>query len=436
MNEPCAASRPLRGLPLGLLLLGAALGFGTARAQAQGVERERSREERAEVELHVELRTQEGERESGTSATPGARRLRLVLEAAVDVDGWRARLSDPDIDARERAFDELIARAAGDRKLRLALQAWSLDPAQPELAWSSRLALRELERQAQPQRLAWARVDGGHLQLLFSPSRPEALAREAEAPEPEPESADLRQKLRTFEPGHELVTVDDPPSVTSLYVPRKFQLPIKPQVTRRYALEAQPEGVVLYESVLSGGSWHQRSYEAQDLEQLLARHPKLRQQVPGLAAFAAKPFAPGSAFRWGPEGPTFRAGLGPVAIETQRAPAGTGARPQPTTLVLGVKCTPLSSEEAQVRLLGPGVGLRIEARKPGSVAEVLGLQRGDILVEIGGQMLCSPDEITRALRERDSERIEVTFIDRAGIERRRIWSPAEPAPEAQSREGD
>ena len=353
---------------------------------------------------------------------PRSRRLQLVARATVDVDSWRARLADVDIDARELAFDELVARAADDLKLRLAVQSWSMDPGEPELAWAARMALRELERIAQPQRARWVRTDTGQLHRLLD----EELAQERVGRERRP-SLDPAQELRSFSSFGEVLPFEDR-QVTGLHAPRQFQLPRNARVTRRYHLDIQPEGVTLYESVLERGVWNRRTYAAESLEALLESAPELRHQVPGLASFIARPFAPGSEFGWTSGVPGFR-------TDPQLLVQGQPVTPRPpgrvrqgarSTFVLGVKCTPVTGDEAAGRLLGPGVGLLIESRQPGSVAEELGLQRGDILIELGGQPLCSLDEITRALRERSEVEIEVKLIDRQGIERKRVWSPRAP----------
>jgi hypothetical protein len=413
MNTQLPKHRLLPSLLLGAAVVGSWSGLALAQDTP---------EESSEVELHHELA---GQDDAESTELPRARQLQLVLEATPGMDDWRARLGDLDVDARERAFDEVVAEAANDLRLRLALQAWSEDLAQPELAWSSRLALRELERNSRPPILAWLRVDGGwaHIHHAHSP--------EVESPGVPGSGPDPSVQLRTFEGGGEHVLLDDPPGVSSLYMPRQFLIPRQAVVTRRYHLEVQPERVMLFEAILSEGTWKQRTFAAASLDDLLAQHPNLRQQVPGLSAYLAKPASSSTSFRWNSERPMLRFG---AIVDAVRGLAGSGApeaervQPQLSTLILGVKCTQISSEESQGRLLGPGVGLRIEARKPGSVAEDLGLQRGDILVEVAEQMLCDSDAITRALRERGSESIEVVFIDRAGIERRRVWNPVDSAP--------
>jgi hypothetical protein len=432
-TRPPAARILLNALG-GLGVLGA-LGLASVPARA-------AQTEGTEIELRVDLHSEgvelqvddEPARATGTTAPPG-QRLRLVVEATVDVEGWRARLSNPDLDARELAFDQLVARARDDFELRLALRSWTTDPAAGELAWGARLALRELQRQGHPPRpVAWIRVNGGSQGAPRVLARPTADA-DVSGGEASPDSPMQRSELlRRFElhedaSQEEILPLSDPPRISSLYFPRQFQMPQSPhelRVTRRFHLDIQPEGVVLTEWDLSGGSQGERRYAAGSVEGLLDQHPHLRHQVPGLSTLIAKPFAPGSQFGWGSESPLFR--FDPALVGSRGSRPAAGAAEYVTTLVLGVNCTQLSGEDAQGRMLGPGVGLRIERREPGSVAEALGLQRGDILIELGGQPLCSFEEISRVLRERPGRSIEVKFIDRSGIERQRTWIPENSKP--------
>src|SRR5689334_16199034 len=60
-----------------------------------------------------------------------------------DRDAWRAKLGAKDLDARERDLDALIELARTDDAARDALRDWASNEKDRELAWTSRLALRE-----------------------------------------------------------------------------------------------------------------------------------------------------------------------------------------------------------------------------------------------------------------------------------------------------
>lgn len=66
-----------------------------------------------------------------------------------DEGEMRARLLDPDLPAREQAYDELVALARGHTAIRATVEAWARESASLELAWTSRLVMRELRREFQ-----------------------------------------------------------------------------------------------------------------------------------------------------------------------------------------------------------------------------------------------------------------------------------------------
>ena len=382
----------------------------------------------------------------GTSESRRGRRLEVVVDAGVNRGAWQARLEDDDIDTRELAFDELIARASRDDELRLALEAWSLDPSMPDFAWTARLALRELGDREPASKLRWVyvgRSSGLPTAHSFDPraqvevEEPTteglrirmdgAQAHRPSGSEVQDSPAELLRRIE-FDPAQPLGDRSLPMLFgkwLSLYAPRPLRLP---QETERHSfrLEFHPEGVVLTELIQRSGQTRQRSYAAESSQALLEAHPQLRNQVPGLAGLLAKPFGAGSQFEWGQK--QFRsgnAGLGYVVRNPLVMPT-TPANGATTRVVLGVVCTPLERDTAASSLLGPGIGLLIERREPGTVAEDLGLQRGDILIELAGEPLCSVEEISHVLERLTDEEIVVKILDRSLIERKLTWSPADP----------
>lgn len=76
-------------------------------------------------------------------------------DAAQDLD-IVSRLTVTDLDAREAAFDEIARRAAQDSTVRRELKDLAADSADPDLAFTARLALREADRLS-----TWGRVGSG-----------------------------------------------------------------------------------------------------------------------------------------------------------------------------------------------------------------------------------------------------------------------------------
>lgn len=304
--------------------------------------------------------------------------LREVRE--VPVEGWRVRLEDPDLDAREAAFQELVADARRRPELVEALRGWARDAAAPGLAWSARLALRELRRAPRLLRLGWA--------------TPSVSGYGAAPPLPGLSS----------EPGLRPVAPLDPHPPLRLYAPRAAA---PRALAGGVRLFAQPEGVTLVVTEVDARGARERRYAAGDLGALLEEHPELELVVPGLRGLAARGAGRG-------DDPARRSWL----LAERSGEAG------PAVPVLGVKCTPLGAEEAGARRLTAGVGLLIERREPGTPAEALDLRRGDVLLEVGGRAVCSPEELSRALAEHAGGALELRIVDRFGLERVRTWRPA------------
>lgn len=410
-------------LVAGLWAFGLGVAFGAPSAQERSessqlhlevTQQAGSASSQAEVELKLHVRAQQTALQQDTRY-PGAsesnsnqRRLRMVVASKVDHLQWQTRLSDPDIDARELAFEELISLARLDPGVVLALESWSLDPKQPELAWTARMALRALEQVSHSKKVGWVEAHQGDASSSKATLAQVLRAIDVSAAIPLPERV---QPLRSEQ-------------ILSMYGPRAFRLPKRRQV---YKLDFHPEGVVLTQFINVGGESRQQRYAAESAQALLEAHPHLREQVPGLSNILAKPFAAGSQFEWGRDRQLLRfdSSQANVAIATSRG-AGSDSTQSSTIQRLGVKVTSVENDQLAAMLLGPGVGLLIERRVPGSPAEDLGLQRGDILFELGGVPLCSPEEISRLMAEVGGQEIRVKILDRYRLERELTWTQKQP----------
>jgi hypothetical protein len=397
---------------LALLIL---FGAGIARGQESA-----DTEEQTKIEVRI------------TTDRPGERKLHLVITDEFDAGLWSVRLSDCDIDARENAYSELLMLSRPGTSARLALESWAVDPTVPERAWTARLALRELERNE-------FKAAGLHWILNRRPADPLEHSIGEPARETTPRGSigqvAVTEALRNFElpsdaPAQVLVAPFGAPGSQSLYVRRVFTLPRLPEgirikAMRDFKLDIQPEGVVLLVTDRAEEGTRAFKYAAASLSILLEEHPELRHQVPGLVNLTLKPLAPGSQLHWGAGRAIFRTDgvLPSVTHREARRPVSTG----PPQDILGVNCTPVSSEEGTISCLGPGVGLRIEYRVNGTIASELDLKRGDILVELCGEALCGVDEISRIMSQRQGDEVEVKIVDRTGRERTLTWAPKRTA---------
>ena len=63
-----------------------------------------------------------------------------------DKDAWKKRLASQDLEERERAFGEIAALARHNDEARKAIEEWSKSTSDGDLAWTSRLLLRDIDR--------------------------------------------------------------------------------------------------------------------------------------------------------------------------------------------------------------------------------------------------------------------------------------------------
>ncbi len=345
----------------------------------------------------------------GLSLLPlSAQTLERVAAPAVDaaqVEAWKNKLIDPDLDRREQAFRELTAKLRHDAELRGAAETWAKDSAQVELAWTARLALRSAQdplagfwnfspqafgQQFDPQ------VWGFDPQSLFAPGWSFAVPGQSAPAQPAPPSA---QAPSTSE-SHSL------------------------------SLQSGPDGVKVTIERDENGQKKSEEYSAASIEELLEAHPELADELGQGAA------APDS-FGW-PNGMFFgRQGRGMQPFGRFQDPFSASPRgsfrfePQASTEVrrtdvLGVLIRQLDGNPDD-----PSAGgLWVERVEPNTIAAALGLQRGHILKSINGQRIHAASDISAVLAARQTDQsLSVEFQDLFGQIRERTWNPqAHPQP--------
>jgi hypothetical protein len=314
---------------------------------------------------------------------------------APTAEDWKKRLADSDLERRESAFDEIVERARDDRELRNALEQAAKSPDAPELAWTARMALRELRR-AGPGR---ARGLGNPNRDSFEDLRQRFDALERNFGGMDSMFEDLRSQLGTFPAV--------PPS--SRGTTQQFQ---------GYSLQIGPDGVTLESTENAGGNGEKKTYKAKNMEELLQNYPELREKLGGSEHFS---------LQGGPGGGWFFLKDGLPENDWLRS---TRPSQQPPTDVLGIYSQKLTPEQAKELELEPEQGLRIDSVKPGTIAQILGLRRGDTIVELDGQPIYSAEDVRRILKERKAdEDLTVTLLGEGSKARRTLrWSPAEPQP--------
>jgi hypothetical protein len=344
-----------------------------------------------------------------------------VEQEEFDAATWAARLQDADLGVREQHFDQLVRRARHDAAAREWLRREVAEGAVPELAWTARLALRELDRSGVGRRLHWTfgQRDGdapGHAWLR---TRPRVL----------------HEKLEELLPG---LGIEVAPGDAG---PLVWAFPDLPEGSVRSSqkgiqIERGAFGVrVQVTTQEEDGESTTRTFEAPTMEALLEANPDLAKELgkgelgldqglrielggPGAGLFGQdwqRFFVePGLELR--PEGNTLRFHF-----------EGDQHRPVKTD-ILGVRVEALRAEDAAELGLAAGTGLYVHHALPGTIAQLLGLSGGDVLLSLNGRELRQVQDITSVMDQRpEGGALVARWVDAEGRERSATWQP-EPAP--------
>jgi hypothetical protein len=351
---------------------------------------------------------------------------------------WSARLAERDLDARERACDELLGLAQRDASARRWIEQTAHD-AQSDLSWTCRLLLRLLDSPGRPSGSFGPSFGSPFGNQGFFHAVPPAF------PQGPSDLQDLGQRMQQLfdelqgrldglpgQPG-------SAPAPGQPSGPRG--LPGVQDSSRSVQMEQGPDGCKVTISEDVDGKRETKTYSATSLEELLEAHPELREKI-GLQVLR-----PGASLlnRW----PGFDADGGDAAwlFRAPQGGNGGGAWGAPLdgplrTDVLGVVVTAVPSARATALGLPEGRGLLVQRAEPGTIASVLGLSGGDVLVELNGREIHASEEIKAVLRERAAGAdLSVSWYDAWGKLRTRTWrdgagesQPAEAGQEGASNE--
>jgi PDZ domain len=320
--------------------------------------------------------------------------------AEIDPEAWKAQLADKDLDLREQAFERAVRAARQQPKLREALEGWARDASSPELAWTSRLLLRESQSAARPLAGAFG-VPSSAWGLAGAP--------QFDFDELFGQMQDLHGNLDQL-----FGQLEDDQGI-----------PIQPQggsnSSQSLQLRSGPDGVDCDVTTDVDGQKVTETYHAGSIQELLEQHPELKDKIQtdglGGGAFSLgfpQAFPGTGSFGW----------FGP-GTSGGRWDVGAPRAPQRTD-VLGVLVEPIPADHAADLGLEQGLGLTVQRVEPGTIADVLGVRRGHVLVAIDGHPLKSRDDISAALSARAADApLSLELIDRWGVRLTRVWSPAE-----------
>ena len=318
-------------------------------------------------------------------AQSAGRLTRVAPEKRTDQDAsdfdraeWKKKISARDLSQREDAFDRLAELARKDPAAREALESWS-EENDSELAWTSRLILREANRGSAHGMGAFSHgfdFDGfakrfDDLDSMFGDLRTEWDSLLDDLPHPS---------------GHGQV----------------FQFDGSKSMT----LQSGPDGITVKVTEDVDGKETTREYQAKTMEELLEANPELRSSIGGAGAHVWS-FPQGQGFQW-------------------RTPSGSGGQPFDVHGGELVKPGELRTDRLGIYCeeLAEGEGLRVERTEPGSIASVLGLREGDVVVEMNGTEIKLREDVQKVLTDRE-EGAELRVVV-VGSEGRRTltWKPS------------
>ncbi len=314
-------------------------------------------------------------------------------------DLWLYRLSDPDLDRREEFFDEILRKARREPAAKQWLEERARDTVDPELSWTARMALRELRQR------------GGGLIFRSPGSGPQSIF------QMNPRFGQLQQRLERLMDG------------TGLHVmPGGMSGGDWTTESQGVSVQQDENGVRVTVTEQVDGEEKRTVYEGATMEELLEAHPELEDRIGGRN--------PVFQFRSGPNGSW--GDVDGIQLELESlfgrdpfdrdspAPVDDSASAPIRTDILGVYLGRPDSGRLRELGLAEGTGLAVLGAEPGTIAHVLGLSRGDLLVRLNGVELRSRDQVSEILAARSAEgEVKVVWYDHFGDRRRQTWKPAE-----------
>jgi len=324
-------------------------------------------------------------------------------------DHWLYLLSDADLDERMRNFDRIIAIARHNPDALKWLQERASDTVDPELSWTAKLALREVQESG-----------GAFFKFLPRPGGTIQLGPD---------------RLHTQQHGLGL---------------QQHQLDALRMLgqhggagsrSKSVQMQSGPDGVKVIVKEMVDGEEKVSEFEAESMELLLEANPELKDTIgSGAGGFriglskdsgldldglrleldrSFEDLTPGGLrriFRAIPRDLNFD--LDPNHFNL-RSPKG-----ELRTDVLGVYIAQASPEQLEAVGRSQEGGIYVEAIAPGTLAEKLGIAAGDFLIAINGTALTNGDMIGELLRARaKGADLVVQGIGVDGREWTRTWSP-------------
>ena len=348
-------------------------------------------------------------------AAPAPKKSVDELIKALGSDSYRARLD------AERSLREIGEAAVPQLKK----AAESGDDA--EVQWRSRRVLRQIERGSTGDLESRKRAEGG-TDVQDPQQQPQQQPQDGQKPLTR-RRAGARDPMRDqFESLFERFERD-----FGIDIPRArffddeffrdLQDQMKSGTSRSQGMSIQigPDGVrVEVQEKGEDGKSDSKVYEAPDMESFQQKYPGVLQKNGlGMGLFPGatlRGFAPGLQFHDGGQSQphVWTIPSQPGQGRRQLPPANDEAAEPPSPPVgkrLGVSIQEIPAGVRQYLGLDEGTGLMVDSVSDGSLAQVLGLQKGDIVTHIGEHTIGSPQDVQAALAPiKKGASVEVRFV--------------------------
>jgi len=378
-----------------------------------------------------------------SNGTPPAADTNARQESSTfDESAWKTRLTAGDLDARERAYDELARVVREDETARRAVEGWSRDANAPELAWTSRLLLRtERAADANGPRAGFGRMRSGS-GFGGGPGVDDLRARFDELERGfgglDSMFEDMQRDLdRAFgsgpgvSPGQGFSPGQSPspgqsfaPGQNGSNRPGATATPPGAGLHRQaqsYSMRMGPDGVTVEVQENVDGKQETKTYTAKTLDELYDAHPELRDRM-GLrmrtgpfsnrgglrvAPGNVSPFDDDSDAWWGRGGQLVPAPQADGRVPTDR---------------LGVVVDESAKIDRATTKLDEGVGLVVRSVQDDTIASKIGLEPGDVIADVNGRAIHGVDDVRAVLSSRKiDEDVTVTVYDAHGKRRTLTW---------------
>jgi len=323
--------------------------------------------------------------------------------ARFDAREWGHKLGTHDLDERERAYQGLVDLAVNDAAARAALESWAKDESNQDLAWTARLALREVKRRPGTQMHALKEFGGGAMDDLRGRFH-----------ELERRFGGLDSLFGDLQRDFDGMFQDAPPGAT------------RHSRAESYQMRVTPDGVEIVIDEDVDGQRKERTYKGESMEEILEANPELRERIgngPNVRFFGLEdPFE----LRMQPprQGRNAMPSVPAPDAHDWDQPAKPLLEPGSVrTDILGVQYTTPTDDQRKKLNLEEGVGIEVERTEPNTIASALGLQPGDVVISLNGRALKSRDDVVGALRDRQSgESVRIEVVDPQGQRHTMTWT--------------